>query len=92
MRKAERETGRLRKPSPKVRRLPNVAEPEDWPDAPTANRHAELLRLERKQFTQSGRNERVQRALEALAGLRLSFNLDAGTVRWLAQDADLAEF
>lgn len=66
--------------------------PKSSQDAPTGNRRAELLRLERKHFTKSGEETRVKRALEALRGLRVDFNLDLETIKWIAQDADIEEF
>jgi hypothetical protein len=92
MSRAKKKAGRVRRPVPRVRGLQSMVEPVGCQDAPTANRHAELLRLERRQFTTSGRTERVSRALEALRGLRVDFNLGPETLRWIAQDADIEEF
>ncbi len=92
MGKLKRGTDQVRKAPPAVRRSQKTAELETSRDSPTATRHAELLALERKQFAKSGQEARVERALEALKGLRVDFELDPETVRWIAQDIDIEEF
>jgi hypothetical protein len=58
---------------------------------PTGDRRAELLRLEKQHFTKAGRERRISRARTALKGFRVEFDLDAETVKWIAQGADLED-
>ncbi len=72
------------------RRIPKIR-PGAGPEF--GSRYDELLRLERKQFSKVGEEERIRRALEALQGLRTSFRtkLDLETVKWIAQDPDIMD-
>jgi len=77
----------ITKPSRKVPKIPPGAGPE------FGSRYQELLRLEKKQFSKAGKEERIRRALEALEGLRTKFRtkLDLATVKWIAQDPDIMD-
>jgi hypothetical protein len=75
------------KPPQRMPEIPPGAGPE------FGSRYQELLRLERKQFSKAGKEERVRRALEALQGLRTNFRekLDLETIKWIAQDPDIMD-
>jgi hypothetical protein len=77
----------MTRPSRRVPKIPPGAGPE------FGSRYGELLRLERKQFSKAGEEERIRHALEALQELRTSFRtkLDLETVKWIAQDPDIMD-
>ena len=64
---------------------------ENLQSRPSGDRRAELLLLQKKHFTKAGRQRRIGRALEALEGFRVEFDLDAETVKWIAQGADVED-
>ena|SRR5690348_16637562 len=81
-----------------VRKNPGL-EPEDLlacaayaADLAPGSRAPELQRMLAEHFAPAGREERVKRALKALANLRGSIKLDPETVKWIAQAPDLEEF
>jgi hypothetical protein len=54
-------------------------------------RNRKWLELKWRHFSRAGREERVARALAALERAVIPYRLDAETVRWLAEDADLED-
>jgi len=49
------------------------------------------LQLKRSHFKREGRQARVEAALKALEEAAFDYGLDAETVRWIAEDADLED-
>jgi hypothetical protein len=47
------------------------------------------LRLKRSHFSAEGRQARIEAALKALEEAVIESPLDAETIRWIAEDADL---
>lgn len=52
---------------------------------------AKLGRLKMERFAATGRDRRIARALEVLAGLGRGISLEPDLWRWVAQDADLED-
>ncbi len=70
---------------------PRSSSPGHEADSASGSRALELERLIALKFPQTGRKQRIARALKALKDFRVDFKLDRDTWKWIAEDPDIED-
>lgn len=78
-----------KEPAPPKKKIVFTASRPTKDSAPAPAENPKLAALKRAHFTKKGRAARIARAKKALEEFKWDLDLDAETIKWLAEDPDI---